>query len=79
MLSQYFRYIVNANTDFVELKNEMLHIRNYFEIQRARYPEEFFRDRGMGRRIRQLFDPSALDPKFCGKCDQVSLMIGKSN
>lgn len=41
-LSKYFRYVVNANTDFVELSQEMNHIKNYFEIQQARYPDSFF-------------------------------------
>lgn len=41
-LSKYFRYIVRVNADFVELEKEMDHIRNYFDIQLARYPEQFF-------------------------------------
>lgn len=41
-LSKYFRYIVRVNSDFVELEKEMDHIRNYFDIQLARYPEQFF-------------------------------------
>ncbi len=40
-LSKYFRYVVNANADFVELGQEMEHIRNYFEIQQARFPRAF--------------------------------------
>lgn len=40
-LSKYFRYVVNANADFVELGKEMEHIRNYFEIQQARFPRTF--------------------------------------
>ena len=40
-LSRYFRYVVNAETDFVELGQELEHIRNYFEIQRARFPSTF--------------------------------------
>ena len=40
-LSRYFRYIVNANTDLVELGEELDHIRNYFEIQQARYLKTF--------------------------------------
>lgn len=40
-LSKYFRYVVNANADFVELGKELLHIRNYFEIQQARFSRAF--------------------------------------
>ena len=40
-LSKYFRYIVKVHSDFVELSQELDHIKNYFEIQMARYPEQF--------------------------------------
>ena len=40
-LSKYFRYVVNANEDFVELGQELKHIRNYFEIQQARFLHAF--------------------------------------
>lgn len=40
-LSKYFRYIVKVHSDFVELSQELEHIRNYFEIQIARYPDRF--------------------------------------
>lgn len=40
-LSRYFRYIVKVHSDFVELGQELDHIKNYFEIQAARYPEQF--------------------------------------
>ena len=39
-LSKYFRYVVKVNSDFVKLKQELAHIKNYFEIQMARYPEQ---------------------------------------
>lgn len=40
-LSRYFRYVVNANEDFVLLGQEIEHIRNYFEIQQARFVRTF--------------------------------------
>lgn len=40
-LSKYFRYVVNAPQDYVELGQEMEHIRNYFEIQQARFLRTF--------------------------------------
>ena len=40
-LSRYFRYVINANQDFVTLGQEMEHLRNYFEIQQARYIRTF--------------------------------------
>lgn len=40
-LSKYFRYVVNANEDFVELGQELQHIQNYFDIQQARFLRAF--------------------------------------
>ena len=40
-LSKYFRYVVNAPQEYVELGQEMAHIRNYFEIQQARFLHSF--------------------------------------
>lgn len=40
-LSKYFRYVVNANADFVELGQELKHIQNYFDIQQARFLSAF--------------------------------------
>ena len=77
-LSQYFRYIVNANTDFVELKNEMLHIRNYFEIQRARYPEEFFAIVEWDEELDNCLIPPLLIQNFVENAIKHSLMIGNS-
>ena len=36
-LSKYYRYIVKHNQTFVTLEQEMEHIKNYFEIQEARF------------------------------------------
>ena len=77
-LSQYLRYIVNANTDFVELKNEMLHIRNYFEIQRARYPEEFFAIVEWDEELDNCLIPPLLIQNFVENAIKHSLMIGNS-
>lgn len=40
-LSKYFRYIVKVHSDYVELYQELDHIKNYFVIQEARYPHQF--------------------------------------
>lgn len=40
-LVKYFRYIVNVNTEFIELYKELEHIQNYLNIQRERYPNNF--------------------------------------
>ena len=39
LLSQYFRYIVYAKEEYTELKREFDFVRNYFDIQKIRYPK----------------------------------------
>ncbi|WP_083652415.1 sensor histidine kinase [Bacillus sp. MRMR6] len=40
-LVRYFRYTLNANTDFVLLKDELTHVKNYLRIQELRFPDRF--------------------------------------
>jgi two-component system, sensor histidine kinase YesM len=40
-LVRYFRYTLNANTDFVLLKDELTHVKNYLRIQELRFPTRF--------------------------------------
>lgn len=38
-LIQYFRYMFRSNTEFVALKDELFHVKNYIRIQELRFPE----------------------------------------
>lgn len=40
-LTKYFRYLVNLNTDYVYLSDEMEFVKNYLNIQKLRYPDRF--------------------------------------
>lgn len=75
-LSKYFRYIVNANTDFVELSQEMDHIRNYFEIQQARYPDTFFAMVEYEEEVADCLVPPLLVQNFAENAIKHSLKIG---
>ena len=75
-LSRYFRYIVNAKSDFVELHEEMDHIRNYFEIQQARYPETFFAVVEYDEEIGDCLVPPLLIQNFAENAIKHSLKIG---
>jgi len=39
-LVRYFRYMFQSNLDFVLLKDELQHVRNYLRIQELRFPEQ---------------------------------------
>lgn len=75
-LSRYFRYIVNANRDEVPLKAEMEHIRNYFEIQQARYPDTFFAFVEYDETIAGCMVPPLLIQNFAENSIKHSIKIG---
>ena len=75
-LSRYFRYIVNANRDEVPLRAEMDHIRNYFEIQQARYPDTFFAFVEYDDSIASCLVPPLLIQNFAENSIKHSIKIG---
>ncbi|MBP3216821.1 MAG: histidine kinase [Lachnospiraceae bacterium] len=75
-LSRYFRYIVNANQDAVPLRAEMEHIRNYFEIQQARYPDTFFAFVEYDESIAGCLVPPLLIQNFAENSIKHSIKIG---
>ena len=75
-LSRYFRYIVNASRDEVPLKAEMDHIRNYFEIQQARYPDTFFSFVEYDEKIANCLVPPLLIQNFAENSIKHSIKIG---
>lgn len=75
-ISKYFRYIVKVNADFVELGQEMEHIRNYFEIQKARYPGLFFSIVEYEDELKKALIPPLLVQNFAENAIKHSLKIG---
>lgn len=39
--TEYFRYLFQSNSDFVQLKDELIHIDNFLAIQKIRYNDAF--------------------------------------
>lgn len=76
LLSEYFRYIVNANSDFVTLGEEMNHIHNYFDIQQVRYPETFFSMVEYDEEIEECLVPPLLIQNFAENSVKHSIKIG---
>lgn len=75
-ISKYFRYIVNANEEFVTLSMEMNHIRNYFEIQKARFPGLFYSIVEYDEDLRNALIPPLLVQNFAENSIKHSLKIG---
>ena len=76
-ISKYFRHIVYANDTFVELYQEMEHIQNYFEIQKARFPDMFFAIVEYDEALKTVLIPPLLIQNFTENAIKHSLKIGK--
>lgn len=75
-ISKYFRHIVYANDKFVSLKSEMDHIANYFEIQKARYPELFYSIVEYEEELAEALIPPLVIQTFAENSIKNSLKIG---
>ncbi len=63
-LVKYFRYIVKVDQDYVPLYQELEHIRNYFKIQEARYPDFFYYYVEMDEKLEEAQIPPLLIQNF---------------
>lgn len=59
-IAKYYRYIVKMDSEYVELQQEMDHIKNYFEIQKARFPKKLFTIVEYDEKIRNALIPPLL-------------------
>ena len=75
-ISKYFRYIVKTNAEFVMLSQEMDHIKNYFEIQNARYPGLFFSIVEYEDNLATALIPPLIVQSFAENAIKHSLKIG---
>ncbi len=76
-LSKYFRYVVNANADFVELGQEMEHIRNYFEIQQARFLNVFRAEVRCDKKLARCLIPPLIVQNFTENAIKYALLPGQ--
>ena len=75
-ISKYFRYIIKTNAEFVMLSQEMEHIKNYFEIQNARYPGLFFSIVEYEEDLATALIPPLIVQSFAENAIKHSLKIG---
>lgn len=76
-LSKYFRYVVNARADYVELGQEMKHIQNYFEIQQARFLRTFRATVVCDEAVEHCLVPPLLIQNFTENAIKHSLIPGE--
>lgn len=75
-ISKYFRYIVKVNAKFVFLHQEMEHIKNYFEIQKARFPGLFYSIVEYEDGLKDALIPPLLVQNFAENSIKYSLKVG---
>jgi two-component system, sensor histidine kinase YesM len=75
-LAKYFRYIVKVDANFVRIDQELAHIRNYFEIQKARYPDTFFASVDCDPDVASCLVPPLIVQNFAENAIKHSLVIG---
>ncbi len=75
-ISKYFRYVVKMDAEFVELRQELDHIKNYFEIQKARFPGLFFSIVECAKDLETAMIPPLLVQNFAENAIKHSLKIG---
>ncbi len=75
-ISKYFRYVVKVNAAFVVLSQEMDHIKNYFEIQQARFPGLFFSIVEYEEGLKKALIPPLLIQNFAENTIKHSLKVG---
>ena len=76
-LAKYFRYIVKVDQSFVPLYQELEHIRNYFKIQEARYPEFFYPYVEMEEGLEDAQIPPLLIQNFAENSIKYALRMGQ--
>lgn len=76
-LTNYFRYIVNLNVDYVELEKELNHIRNYLKIQKERYGERFSFIVEWEQDVSQCSVPPLIVQTFVENCVKYGFYEGK--
>lgn len=76
-ISKYFRYIVKVNSRFVLLRQEMDHIQNYFEIQKARYPGMFSSSVEYNKELSDALIPPLLVQNFAENAIKYALKVDR--
>ncbi len=75
-LTDYFRYIVNAKKDFVNLSQEMEHVQNYLKIQKERYLDRFDFFVEWEAEIEDSFIPPLIIQTFVENCVKYGMRSG---
>lgn len=76
-LTAYFRYIVNLKVDFVEVWQELDHIKNYLNIQKERYPDRFDYFVEYEAKTKNMLIPPLIIQTFVENCVKYGMLDDK--
>ena len=79
LISGYYRYVINVNSQYVELGQELDHIENYLQLQMLRYPGLFKYQIQCGKAYKQTLIPPFIIESFVGNSFKHGLIPGALN
>lgn len=73
LLSRYYRHVVNVNSNYISLREELAHIDDYLKLQQIRYPGRFEYHISCPDRLGNLPVPPFLIESFAGNSIKYAL------
>ncbi|MBQ9211580.1 MAG: histidine kinase [Clostridia bacterium] len=78
-LSRYFRYIAHVSDPLVPVEAELEHVKNYFQLQQIRYPDNFDYHIYCPEELLEALIPPIVIQTFAENAIKHSLTIGEQN
>ena len=78
-LSRYFRYVAHISEPLVPMEAELEHVKNYFQLQQIRYPDNFTYDIQCPEELLEMLIPPIVIQTFAENAIKHSLVIGVVN
>ena len=78
-LARYFRYVAHVSEPLVPIEAELEHVKNYFNLQQIRYPDNFDYDVACPEELMEKLIPPIVIQTFAENAIKHSLTIGEQN
>ena len=76
-LSRYFRYVAHISEPLVPMEAELEHVKNYFQLQQIRYPDNFTYDIQCPEELLEMLIPPIVIQTFAENAIKHSLDVYK--
>ncbi len=78
-LSRYYRYVAHISEPLVPIEAELEHVKNYFELQKIRYPDNFVYSINCPEELTEELIPPIVIQTFAENAIKHSLTVGEEN